>query len=1268
MRIVLDLQGAQSESRFRGIGRYSLALAQAIARERAQHEVWLALSGRYPDSIEPLRTAFADLVPPERIRVFELPGPVAELDPANTWRMQAAELLREKFLKDLDPDIVHVSTLFEGLGNEVVASIGRLDATVPTAATLYDLIPLLCSDSYLAEPARKRHYLRHAQSLKRADLLLAISESSSREAIQTLDIPPSRIVNIGAGLNPCFWPAQASPDEKAALMARSGFWRPLILYAGGLEPRKNLERLIAAFALLPKKLRMSHQLGVVGELLEEDRRGIASLSRKQGLEPDDVVCIGYASDEDLRSLYGICALFVLPSLHEGFGLPALEAMGCGAPVIGSNCTSIPEIIDRKDALFDPMEPRDIAERIAEVLSNAELRRSLKEWGPERAKAFTWESSAHKALQAFEALHAEYKGASTAAVGARTNHRPLLALVAPLPPERTGVAGYSARLLPNLARHYEIVCIVDQAEVTDPLIAAEFPIRDVRWFEANAASFDRILYQFGNSPSHKHMFALLERHPGVVVLHDFYLSSALNWMSESRYAPGSYVRALYESHGFFALEKDRLDGRAASVATFPCNAAVLQGSVGVIVHSNHAIELARTWYGDQAVAHIWQVPFLPFGPEAAQRREARKRLALPENAFVLCSFGWVAPVKLSDRLLEAWLASPLAQNEACYLAFVGQNDGTDYGRRLLDRIAGSAAASRIRITDYCEESLYRDYFAAADLAVQLRNGSRGETSATVFDCLSRSLPVLINAHGSAAELPDDAVIKLDDDFTNEALSAALARLRTDTALRQKLASRGVFHVSQVHNPERVARLYNDIIEQFYTTSPQAREQKLVHAVARIPAAANPTKVDLAAVAAALTANRERPGRPQILVDVTNVARSDLRTGIERATRGILMALIADPPPGYRIEPVCGVSGGYLYARQFTSQCLASPEGDLTDDPVETGRGDIFIGLDWCADVIPQMKPWFLAQRRRGMQVFFAAYDLLPVLRPEFFPPHMTPITLDWISAVAEIADGVVCISRTVADELNKWLAEANPKRLQPLSVGFFHLGGDLHASLPTTGQSEDGLEILTKLRARPSILMVGTMEPRKGHRQTLAAMERLWAEGVDVNLVIVGKQGWNTQDLAERVDQHPEHDTRLFWLQGISDEMLEHVYRSCRALLAASEAEGFGLPLIEAARYGLPIIARDIPVFREVAGEQAYYFAGEDPQALADALRAWLSFDDAAKASTRIPCLTWQQSSRQLLDVVLGGRWYCSWPDPRSEAGRNDSHDKRQDGVRIAHSR
>lgn len=1084
MRLVLDVQGAQSESRFRGIGRYSLALARAIARGADKHEIWLALSGRFPDSIESLRANLADLVPAERIRVFELPGPVAEADLANTWRMQAAELLREKFIADLRPDIVHLSTVLEGWGNEVVVSAGRFNPTIPTTATLYDLIPLLRTETYLRDPATKRSFLRHAQSLKRAAVLLAISESSRREAIGALQISPERITTIGAGIDQNFRLDKPSPDAKATMMARYGLLRPFVLYTSAVESRKNVEGLIAAFALLPQDVRLAHQLAIVGKIQEDDHRRLIAFASKHGLDNAEMVCLDHVPDDDLRLLYSTCSVFVFPSLHEGFGLPVLEAMVCGAPVIGSNCTSIPEIINRKDALFDPRQPGDIANRMVEVLSNVEFRQNLKAWGFERAKAFTWEASARKALDAFEALHAEQK-AVCAVVRPIKHSRPLLGFVSPLPPDQTAIAHYCAKLLPNLALHYEIVCIVDQSEVSDPWIRAEFAIRDLRWFEANANRFERIVYQFGSSPSHKHMFSLLERYPGVVVLHDFHLGGLLNWIADSGYAPGSFTAALYDSHGFSALQKDREDGRDASIKVYPCNAAVLRNSVGVIVHSDDAIEQTRKWYGDNASAGIRYAPLPAYPPEATQSN------LTPEG-------------------------------------------------------------------------------------------------------------------------------------------------------------QGSSYLVQANHPERVAELCRDIIEEFYTTSRLASEQNLVTIIARMQAPVQPSDSDLANVAVALTANRERFGQQQILLDVTNIAQRDAHTGIQRATRGLLKALIADPPPDYRIEPVRAAGEGYVYARCFTSQCLGLSVDALNDDPVDAGRGDIFLALEWGADVVPSMKPWFIKKRQHGMRIVFVVYDMLPVIRPELFPPEIAPLALGWIRTVAEIADGVACISRTVADELYEWLGKTNPQRLQPLSLGFFHLGADLQATLPSKGLPDNAQELLAKLRVRPSFLMVGTIEPRKGHRQALAAMERLWVEGLDINLVIVGNQGWMMDDLAQRIRQHPERDRRLFWLQGISDEMLEHVYRNSCALVAASEGEGFGLPLIEAAQHGLPIIARDMPVFREAADEHAYYFRGEQAEALADALRRWLSLDGTAPRSAGIRWQTWRESSSQLLNVVLGKQFYRSWPD----AGRD----------------
>ena len=158
------------------------------------------------------------------------------------------------------------------------------------------------------------------------------------------------------------------------------------------------------------------------------------------------------------------------------------------------------------------------------------------------------------------------------------------------------------------------------------------------------------------------------------------------------------------------------------------------------------------------------------------------------------------------------------------------------------------------------------------------------------------------------------------------------------------------------------------------------------------------------------------------------------------------------------------------------------------------------------------------------------------------------------------------------------------------------------------------------------------------------METLWKTGIDLNLVIIGKEGWRTQQLARQLRRHPERNRCLYWLDGASDVLLLRLYARASALLAASYAEGFGLPLIEAAHYGLPIIARDIPVFHEVAGDFAFYFPNTDSAALADSLRHWLQLHAEGKAppSKDMPYLTWAQSTQQLLKVILENDWYTTY--------------------------
>ncbi len=403
MRIVIDLQGIQSvSSRSRGIGRYAMALSRAMAKNAGDHEIWLVLNRAFDDSISSIRKAFDGLVPADRIRTFSAPTGLGAAGLANVWRVRAAELLREAFLADLRPDVVLVSSLFEGLADGSVTSVGLLGPDLATAVTLYDLLPHLHRDSYLADPGIRPWYERKIESLTRAQLLLTVSEFARQEARDALNLAKHQVVNISAGISARFKPVPLGHAELQGLLTRYELNRPFIMCSGAFAPRKNLDRLIKAFALLPGDIRDGHCLLLVGKASTADQGRLLALAEKLGVG-SQLRLAGYVQDEELVSLYSHCAIFVFPSLDECFGRPALEAMACGAATIGSNSSSIPEVIDFPDALFDPTDQQAIAAKIEEVLTDDNLHRRLCEHAPLQAAKFSWDASARRALAAFEQL-------------------------------------------------------------------------------------------------------------------------------------------------------------------------------------------------------------------------------------------------------------------------------------------------------------------------------------------------------------------------------------------------------------------------------------------------------------------------------------------------------------------------------------------------------------------------------------------------------------------------------------------------------------------------------------------------------------------------------------------------------------------------------------------------------------------------------------------------------------------------------------------------
>lgn len=1248
MHILIDLQGTQSESRYRGIGRYALQFSLALARlAKGQHRIALLLNAAFADTIDPLKEVFSGLVADEDIHLWTPLTPCHALYPANSWRRAASEQLYNARIRQLQPDWLLITSLFEGQGDDAVSAVG--ETGIATAVVLHDLIPLIHADKYLVDPLRSRYYHHQLAWLRSADLLLSNSDSTAREALEYLDWSKDQITSIYAAADGRFRPLNLGEEQRAVVFTQFGIARNFVISVGDLnDPHKNIPALIAAYARLPAALRQDHQLVLVHRVDDGTRSHLQSLAARHGLKDDEVVLTGYVSDDDLVRLYNLCTLFVSPSLHEGFGLPALEAMSCGAPVLASKKASLPEVVGLADALFDPESLSEMAALMQRALSDSSFRVTLQAHALQQAQKFSWEDTAQRALKALQVRGGEHAKSSAAAMRASNPERkPLLAYVSPLQSAQSGIADYSAELLPELARHYEIEVVVQQDEaLADPWVLANAKQRSVEEFVARAQRYDRVLYHIGNSPYHAHMVDLLDRVPGVIVLHDFFVGNIYRVREHGGAAPGGWGNALLHAHGWAAL-RDRVESKSEEklVDAWPCNLPVLQRALGVIVHSSYSRQLAAQWYG-AGFGDDWAViPHLRRPLARMDRQAARTALGLQDDVVLVCAFGLLGEPKLNHRLLEAWLASDLACNPRCKLVFVGQAGG-EYGNQLQQRMRG--AKSPVTITGSVDEIAYQRYLAAADIGVQLNRSTSDDALSAALDGMNVGLATICNANGSLVELPSNAVWMLEDDFTDADLIEALQTLRADPHRRRDLGTRAQAHIRQRHRPRDCASKYAQAIEAAYAKSEQAGLLGLAKALQRIGPAEQSGDFAQAARCAVEQFPLPRPKVRQILFDISELHQRDAKTGIQRVVRSVLHELLRNPPAGYRIEPVFAtMEHGYCYARCFTARFLELGDLPLDDAQISAQSGDVFWAVDVQAHIVPANERELASLRYRGCKVVFTVHDLLPVQMQQFWDIEAARGHSRWLHTLAEVATGLIAVSATVAQEAKEWLALFGPQQGHPLQIGWAHNGADVvelaqseHPWRPNP-QQQRKLEAIARY---PAFLMVGTLEPRKGHAQVLAAFEWLWVQGHKINLVIVGKKGWKVDELAETIRQHPERERHLFWLEAIDDDYLEAVYAASTCLIAASYGEGFGLPLVEAARHKLPILARDIPVFREVAGSHASYFSGLGPVDLADAVLQWLERAKPGNtiSSEGMPWLTWAQATQAMLKVVLDDQWQDRW--------------------------
>lgn len=1222
MRIVVDIQSLQSAgSANRGIGRYSRALIEAMLDAAPKNEFILLMNGLIGEDNDRIRREFTSRWSNVIVRVWTACVPAGFMAP--TENRLAAEAIREAVIEDCAADIVLITSLFEGFDDDCVVTVSR----TPTFVVLYDLIPLIFPNIYLSEKRVREFYSQKIENLKTASHMLAISDCSAQDGVKYLYVPKEIVTNISSDVSKKFKQCEMDTLTWSTLAEKFDLSRPFLMYTGGIDHRKNIYGLISAFASLPEQVITNHQLAIVCNVSAIDKARLLKHAQMLGLPNDAVVMTGYVSDDALVSLYNACKAFVFPSWYEGFGLPVLEAMRCGAAVIGANVSSVPEVIGREDCLFDPHSTEDMAAKIEKVLTDEPFRQALREHASVQAARFSWAQSADQALAAMKAVVAQTQIVEIK--GETLKKKPRLAFVSPLPPERSGISFYSAELLPDLAKYYDIDLISEQKEVSDEIKLQKLPVRDTEWLRKNSQHYDRVLYQFGNSTFHSHMFDLLAEVPGVVVLHDFFLSNIERHLNSSR-----FTRLMGETHGYHAVldrfnQLDGRDGETEAVHNWPVNARAIKEARGVIVHSKYSQKLARRFYdeltvSDWSLINLFRIPYFIGDTD---RQHARDLLGFKEDDLLICSFGYVTPSKLPLRLIDGLISSTAASNEKVKMVFVGNSE--NISKSIFARISKTPLEGRIHITGWISDDFYRYYLQAADMAIQLRTNSRGESSASVLDCQNHGLPTIVNENGSMADIQENTVIKIPDHFSDAELAEAIDLLVTNHEIRAKIGAAARYEIKNHHSPDKCSFAYYKAIERFYEPHKRAKHD-LVKKLAKLEA--DPVR-DVQLAQAVADSFNTSPRLRQLFVDVSFLAREDANTGIQRVGRAILGQWLNHPPAGWRIEPVFSDSelGRFRYARKFTCGFLDVPDDWAEDVAIDYFAHDQFVGLDLNGDMNAALLRSLSIMAASGVKISFVVYDILPILMPDKFAHGDVNWFKNWLDSVSRF-EHLICISRAVADDLESYLDHNPPANGLSPDISWFHLVADIENATTRVKFPHIEKVKIAELGSFPRFLMVGTIEPRKGYAFVLDAFEQFWSEGGNAALIIVGKQGWKVDALCDRLKRHPEKSKRLIWVERCTDAQLSELYSSSSCMIAASEGEGFGLPLIEAARYGLPILARDIPVFKEVAGAHATYFHGERPENLCDALKAWISADQAGSAvqSEKMPFLSWKESANALL--------------------------------------
>lgn len=916
---------------------------------------------------------------------------------------------------------------------------------------------------------------------------------------------------------------------------------------------------------------------------------LAELRQRYPKPPRVVVDETSLTTPEMLDLYKTADVVVLPARGEGFNLPAAESLAFNVPVIVTGAAAQVDFATQATATLIPYHYAYSSSHVQsdgacwfepDVEKLAELMRAL------RNQVLCGDPEIlNKTRVGQEFVTRNYQWARAATSIQQILLRdwreparqglPKLAMISSWAC-RCGIAEYARNLLSEVHGHFDVRVFCDSRTLPNQLddkaeIAWSLGDRSIERLctTKRLAGFEVVLVQ--HQPS---LFALTE---------------ALCLQLADLAASGKVV--VLELHATKPLLADGAFSRAALKA--------LRQVTRIVVHNvdglNHLLQLGLAD----------NVFLLPHGvinkQDVTADSEIRASMGLGGDDLLLGSFGFALPHKGVDQIIES--IKPLEQKTGRRVGLLAVNAMLDERSSQTiaqwQKLASSlGVADRITwVTDYRPIDACINLLAATDFVIYPYRDTQESASGAVTMGLSSGRPVLVSDSPIFAELQSCCY-------------------SMDGAGRDDIVRQVIDLCNRAANGEVITGLQNQWLEQ---RSWQVVSKRLANTLSGLIG-----DLKLAALLKKTTPER----RKRLFVDVSELYRRDAKTGIQRVVHSILAELFQSPPKGFDVYPVYSEAGEtYRYTAKFSTSNTRMIIWD--EQEIDYDNGDVFLGLDLTAHLFPAVETLLTEMRQAGVRITYVLFDILPVTHPEYFPPGMSLPFVAWLHGLSRQADNVVAISQHSANAFRQWLLVNAPQ--SSVRVGHFHLGSEFMPAQAAGGLPDD-FSLHQKIWAEGlTCVAVGTLEPRKGYADILDAFDTLWKKDAQANLIIVGKPGWKTEKLVERIRNHPMIGQRLFWFESASDECLEACYEASDYLIAASYEEGFGLPIAEALRRGVPVLARDIAVFREVGGDSVTYF-NDGENDLCKTLLALIKEPHAKVGSGGI-LISWSESKAQLLQEL-----------------------------------